>query len=197
MKCASAIISFIFLALMLVSCDNKENLNQDEQILQNEQADASQNSQAASISENYYKPFTLYLSSGKKINMQKNQTGFDISSNQMILLNFFTSSCGAPCKVQSKYLNAFAKKYPDDLRVIGVILEDYDENTIIDLAKEENINYELSYGENNYLLAKAANEELNIAPTSILYDKNGNFIRSYEGITPPEMIESDIKRELE
>lgn len=196
MKCASAIISFIFLSLMLVSCDNKENLNQDEQILQNEQADASQNAQTASISENYYKPFTLYLSSGKKINMQKNQTGFDVSGDQMILLNFFTSSCGTPCKIQNRYLNAFAKKYPDNLRVIGVILEDYDENAIIAFAKEESINYELSYGENNYLLAKAANEELNIAPTSILYDKNGNFIRSYEGITPPEMIESDIKREL-
>lgn len=197
MKCARAIISFIFLALMLVSCDNQQN--QNEINLQNPQDSTQTNEPSqttAQIGLNYYQPFTLYLSSGKTINMQKTEQGFKTNSDKIILLHFFTSSCGKPCMVQSAYLQGFAKKYPDDLRVIGVLLEDHDENSIRDFAKQEDINYELSYGQNNYLIAKAANSELDGIPTSILYDKNGNFIRSYDGITPPEMIESDIKKEL-
>ena len=96
MKCARAIISFIFLALMLVSCDNQQN--QNETNLQNPQDSTQTNEPSqttAQIGLNYYQPFTLYLSSGKTINMQKTEQGFKTNSDKIILLHFFTSSCGS------------------------------------------------------------------------------------------------------
>ena len=181
MKYARAIISFILLAVLLASCKDKE--------------DKQEGKEDSQISVNYYQPFTLYLNSNDELKMQKNEQGFKFDSNKMILFTFFTDAC-TPCEVQNGYLKSFASKYKDNLRVIGVVLEDHDKNSIKGLANKLNIDFELSYGDNNYFFAKAANSELSGIPFSILYDKNGNFLRSYDGLTPPEMMESDIKRGL-
>jgi len=118
-----------------------------------------------------------------------------------VLLNFFATWC-PPCNGQLPYISDIEKKYKDKLFVAGFLVNDANKEyyQIEKLTKEYSIDYFISNSSQNDTFAKELLKDLNIAekfqlPLTILY-KNGKYYAHYEGATPIEMIEHDIKKAM-
>lgn len=140
-------------------------------------------------------PLNLYNSDEifeiKRIN--DNNKDLEISTNdKIILFNFFTTWC-MPCKAEIPHLNDLALKYKDRLRVIGVLLEDKNDEEIASFIKENNINYDIAKGDNNYTFLKVLGDIKGI-PYIALYDQNGKNINNYLGAVYEEMLDIDIQK---
>ena len=161
-----------FLALFLSGCDNKANNDA------NVTKAASAQSQSASLEA----PFELTLMDESKLKLQKFSDGFKVEGNdEAILFNFFATWC-PPCKAEIPHLNN-----------LNVLMEDKTKDEIGAFMKKFNINFNVSYGENNFLFAKALGGVVGI-PYMVLYKPNGEYAAHYVGLVPEEMLESDINK---
>lgn len=136
----------------------------------------------------------------KKIHIKSKDDIFTFDTNHdTVLLYLFDTSCVA-CKGAFPYLVSLQKKYTETLSIFSVGQTDatYDPR----LAKELLLirgALKLSYAPTNKPLIDAMLEHLRlpyIMPLSVLFHK-GKIIKHYQGITPIEMIEADIRHILE
>lgn len=147
------------------------------------------------ISPDYTKPFSLALHNGDVISMQRSKLGFNIENNdKAILFTFFTTWC-PPCKVEIPHLVSLQEKFKDNLRIVGILMEEKTKEQIDEFISQNNINYDIAYGEMNYFFAKSIGDIIGI-PYSILYYPDGRYAMHYIGLVPEEMLESDINRIL-
>lgn len=176
MKLRYAIIAF--LVIFFVACSDSNDEKQEIQ---------------AEIKNNYDAPFTLLLNDGNSIYMQRNANGFDAEKNdKTTIFIFFTSWC-KPCEVQMQYLSKFQKIYGDGLKIVGILMEDKSKEEADEFANNANLNFQIAYGQSNYFFAKAIGD-VEAFPYMLMLGKNGETIRNYVGMVPPEMLESDIKK---
>ena len=95
----------------------------------------------------------------------------------------------------------YYKKYPKDVKIIGVSIEQNIPNSKLEtFRKEHSANYTLVNSSANRTLVDKVAEELKLGnnfgiPLMVMY-KDGKFIKYYQGATEEEFIESDIKRTL-
>ena len=172
-----------FLALFLSGCDNKANNDT------NVTKAASAQSQSASLEA----PFELTLMDESKLKLQKFSDGFKVEgNNEAILFNFFATWC-PPCKAEIPHLNNLNDKCKGKLKIVSVLMEDKTKDEIDAFIKKFNINFNVSYGENNFLFAKALGGVVGI-PYMVLYKPNGEYAAHYVGLVPEEMLESDINK---
>jgi thiol-disulfide isomerase/thioredoxin len=120
---------------------------------------------------------------------------------KFILLNFFATWC-PPCNGQLPYISDIEKKYKDKLFIAGILVNDDNKeyHTIQELSEQYNIDYFISNSKQNDTFAMELLKNLHIAekfqlPLTILY-KNGKYYAHYEGATPIEMIEHDLKKAM-
>lgn len=119
----------------------------------------------------------------------------EISSNdKIIIFNFFTTWC-PPCKAEIPHLNNLALKYKDRVRIIGILLEEKSDEEIAKFIKDNEINYDIAVGDNNFTLLKVLGE-INGIPYTALFDQNGKNINNYLGAFYEEMLDIDIQKVL-
>ncbi len=177
-------IKKIFLPLMIVlffsACTDKSEIKDND------------TNNTANLKKQIHFPLILKTSRDENITINKNNKGFTFSNaqNKAVLLSFITSSC-IPCKAQIPHLNILQEKYKDNLNIIGVLLENKNSKQIKQFIQDEKINFTLSVGANNFLLAKAMGD-VQAVPFMILYDKQGQYSTHYVGAILEEMLDSDI-----
>lgn len=132
----------------------------------------------------------------EKISIVKEKDGvkFSNQNNRVILLNFFATWC-PPCKAEIPHLNSLQEKYRDDLLILSVALEDKDVETLLSFKEFYNINYTITHGMANFKFSELLGGVQTI-PYMVLYDKDGKYLKHYNGIVPEEMLEADISRQL-
>ena len=167
-----------FLALFLSGCDNenKSDANKTSDATPTTTMSAPTQSQSASAS--IEAPFELTL--------------MDESNDEAILFNFFATWC-PPCKAEIPHLNNLSDKFKGKLKIVSVLMEDKSKDEIDAFMKKFKINFGISYGENNFLFAKALGGVVGI-PYMVLYKPNGEYATHYVGLVPEEMLESDINK---
>lgn len=141
--------------------------------------------------------FTLNTIENHPINLEyeNNKIVVNEHQNKIILLNFFATWC-PPCKAEIPNLIKLQNDYPNDIKVISILLEDGKSNEeILNFSKSFNINYDVLNGKENFEFAKAIGEIKSI-PTMFLIDKQSNIFQKYVGVVPFEMMEIDIKKIL-
>jgi thiredoxin len=183
-----------FLALFLSGCDNENKSDA------NKTSDAtpptttmSAPTQSQSASANIEAPFELTLMDESKMTLQKFDKGFKVEGNdEAILFNFFATWC-PPCKAEIPHLNNLSDKFKGKLKIVSVLMEDKSKDEIDAFMKKFKINFDISYGENNFLFAKALGGVVGI-PYMVLYKPNGEYATHYVGLVPEEMLESDINK---
>ena len=183
-----------FLALFLGGCDNenKSDANKTSDATPTTTMSAPTQSQSASIEA----PFELTLMDESKMTLQKFDKGFKVEGNdEAILFNFFATWC-PPCKAEIPHLNNLNDKFKGKLKIVSVLMEDKSKDEIDAFMKKFKINFGISYGENNFLFAKALGGVVGI-PYIVLYKPNGEYATHYVGLVPEEMLESDINKVID
>ena len=184
-----------FLALLLGGCssENKSDANKTSDATPTTTTSAPSQSQSQSASASVEAPFELTLMDESKMTLQKFDKGFKVEGNdEAILFNFFATWC-PPCKAEIPHLNNLSDKFKGKLKIVSVLMEDKSKDEIDAFMKKFKINFGISYGENNFLFAKALGGVVGI-PYMVLYKPNGEYATHYVGLVPEEMLESDINK---
>lgn len=191
MKKTLLIIPFLALLLSGCSSENKSDANKTSDATPT--TTTSTPSQSQSASANIEAPFELTLMDESKMTLQKFDKGFKVEGNdEAILFNFFATWC-PPCKAEIPHLNNLSDKFKGKLKIVSVLMEDKSKDEIDAFMKKFKINFDISYGENNFLFAKALGGVVGI-PYMVLYKPNGEYATHYVGLVPEEMLESDINK---
>ena len=140
------------------------------------------------------KSYTFYFN--------KKEIFIDNVPQKFVLLNFFATWC-PPCNGQLPYIADIQAKYKDKLFVAGFLVNDANKeyHEIETLTAKYSIDYFISNAKQNddfslaLLQCLGINESFQL-PLTILF-KNGKYYAHYEGATPVEMIEHDIKKAME
>ena len=135
--------------------------------------------------------------------LKKENGGFALKKNPntILLIDIFATWC-PPCQASASHLSALQKKYKNDIKVIGVSIEDGIATKNLKAFKQQhNANYTLVHSQENRRLINDIAKELHMGqnfgiPLLAIY-KNGKLLHFYQGIVEEEFIESDIKQALE
>jgi len=203
--------SILLIALFQGCDDNNEVNNSDFQYEKIEESKITQQTKTYKSVENLVSTTEYILNSvnGESISVIKEGSRFYIpnATNQLVLFDFFTTWCPA-CRSVAPHLANIQKKYPKELLVIGVLIEEDKSNEdVIKFKKRYKADYMISNSTNsdtNYANFKLSNSVASLLrqprsfpiPLLVMF-KNGEYFTHYVGAVPEEMIESDIKEALD
>jgi len=91
---------------------------------------------------------------------------------KVVLLNFWATWCG-PCRMEVPDLVELQKKYQDRLQVIGLVVDDADEDAVLKFAKRYSINYPVAMATDGMRIQFGGVPAL---PTSFIIDSQGRVV---------------------
>ena len=144
----------------------------------------------------------LTATTNKQYVLKKVNDGFTLENShaKILILDIFATWC-PPCQAGASHLTSLQKKYKNEIKVIGVSIEDNIPNTKLEAFKTKySANYTLVNSSENRRLVDDIAKKLKIGnnfgiPLLVLY-KDGKLLKYYQGAVEEEFIESDIKRAL-
>src|SRR5438874_13091690 len=109
--------------------------------------------------------------------------------NKVILLNFWATWCG-PCRAEIPDLVELQNRYKDQLQVIGLVVDDEDQDAIKKFVDEYKINYPVVIAPDELRFEYGGIPAL---PTSFLLDADGRVVQMHEGLRDPVLYEVEIR----
>jgi len=144
---------------------------------------------------------------GEVIKVTKEGNRFKIDTDApLVLFDFFATWCPA-CRAVAPHLANLQAKYPKEIKVVGVLIEENkNDQDVIDFKEQFNANYMIANStskNDKFANFKFSNEIASLLrqprsfpiPLLVLL-KNGEYFTHYVGAVPEEMIDSDIKEAL-
>jgi len=111
------------------------------------------------------------------------------SRGKVILLNFWATWCG-PCRAEIPDLVELQNKYKDRLQILGLVVDDDDQDAIKGFAEKFSINYPVAVATNEIRLQYGGIAAL---PTSFVLDAEGRIVQKHEGLRDPVLYETEIR----
>jgi thiol-disulfide isomerase/thioredoxin len=138
----------------------------------------------------------------KQYVVKKEADGFVVENTKgkVIIFDIFATWC-PPCQAEATHLSSLAKKYKDDLIIIGITIEENIANEKLQTFRTmHDAQYALVNSSENRRLVDAIALSLKLGqnfpiPLMAMY-KDGKLINHYVGATEEEFIQSDIKKAL-
>ena len=118
------------------------------------------------------KPFTLAAAHGK-----------------VVLLNFWATWCG-PCRAEIPDLIELQNKYQDRLQILGLVVDDDDQEAIKEFVEKFRINYPVALAPDDIRIKYGGIAAL---PTSFVLDSEGRIVQKHEGLRDPILYETEIR----
>ena len=115
--------------------------------------------------------------------------GLEASKGKVVLLNFWATWCG-PCRAEIPGLIELQNRYKDRLQIIGMVVDDDDENAIRDMVKQEAINYP---GALTTLPVRLAYDGITALPTVFIIDPEGRVVQKHVGLFNPALYETEVR----
>ena len=109
--------------------------------------------------------------------------------SKVILLNFWATWCG-PCRMEIPDLVELQNKYKDQLQIIGLVVDDDDEDAVKKFAEKFGINYPVAMAPNELRMEYGGIPAL---PTSFVLDGEGRVVQKHEGLRDPVLYEVEIR----
>src|SRR5260370_30658472 len=103
------------------------------------------------------------------------------SKGKVILLNFWATWCG-PCRAEIPDLIELQNKYKDRLQILGLVVDDDDQDAIKEFTEKFGINYPVALATNNIRMQYGGIVAL---PTSFVLDAEGRIVQKHEGLRDP------------
>jgi thiol-disulfide isomerase/thioredoxin len=111
------------------------------------------------------------------------------SKGKVILLNFWATWCG-PCRAEIPDLVDLQNKYKDRLQILGLVVDDDDQDAIKKFVAEFGINYPVAIASNDIRFQYGGIAAL---PTSFVLDAEGRIVQKHEGLRDPVLYETEIR----
>jgi cytochrome c biogenesis protein CcmG/thiol:disulfide interchange protein DsbE len=111
------------------------------------------------------------------------------SKGKVILLNFWATWCG-PCRAEIPDLVELQNKYKDRLQILGLVVDDDDQDAIKEFAEKFGINYPVAIAGNDIRFQYGGIAAL---PTSFVLDSEGRIVQKHEGLRDPLLYETEIR----
>jgi len=112
---------------------------------------------------------------------------------KIVVLNFWATWC-APCRVETPWLVDFYRQYKEQgLEVVGVSMDDGNQEHVADFAKEMGINYTILMG--NHAVGDAYGG-LRFLPQTFFIGRDGKIIKHSFGIKSKSDFKDAIKQSL-
>jgi len=111
------------------------------------------------------------------------------SKGKVILLNFWATWCG-PCRAEIPDLVELQNKYKEHLQILGLVVDDDDQDAIKDFADKFGINYPVALATIDIRLQYGGIPAL---PTSFVLDSEGRIVQKHEGLRDPVLYETEIR----
>jgi len=111
------------------------------------------------------------------------------SHGKVILLNFWASWCG-PCRAEIPDLIELQNKYQDRLQILGLVVDDDDQDAIKNFVSEFGINYPVAIASDAIRFQYGGIAAL---PTSFVLDAEGRIVQKHEGLRDPILYETEIR----
>ena len=178
---------FVF-AFLFAGCESKP-----QQATQVEAKSESQSTAEVLKADSY----TLTTTKGEKITFEvANGVMLSPSLNgKMVLFNFWATWC-KPCIKEMPTFVKLQEKYKNDFQFIGILFErDKDVKELDAFMKKYKINFPITVGDENFVLAEAF-DDVKMIPESFLYSKDGFFVEKFIGEIKEEKLESYIKESM-
>ena len=109
--------------------------------------------------------------------------------SKVILLNFWATWCG-PCRAEIPDLVELQSKYKDQLQIIGLVVDDDDEDGVKKFAERFGINYPVAMATDELRTEYGGIPAL---PTSFVLDGEGRVVQKHEGLRDPVLYEVEIR----
>ena len=126
--------------------------------------------------------FTLKGMDGKPVSLAA-------ARGKAVLLNFWATWCG-PCRMEVPDLVDLQAKYKDRLQVIGLVIDDTDEEAVRNFAKRYSINYPIALATNDMRFRFGGVPAL---PTTFIIDTQGRVVQKHIGLRDPVLYETEIR----
>ncbi|HUN60692.1 MAG TPA: TlpA disulfide reductase family protein [Candidatus Sulfotelmatobacter sp.] len=123
----------------------------------------------------------------------KDLDGKDVSlaahKGQVILLNFWATWCG-PCRAEIPGLVELQSKYKDQLQIIGMVVDEDEEDNLRDIVKSERINYPVALTSPEVRMAYGGIAAL---PTVFVINPEGRVVQKHVGLFNPALYETEVR----
>ena len=142
------------------------------------------------------KPLQLTFSTGSKIPKFRNINFDDERLNDKIIFIDFWATWCAPCKETIPFLTKLQKKYPNDLAIIGVILENRSLESVSDFIKQFEVNYIISDAGKeggDFPIAELLGGVRGL-PTLFIYDEKGQYAKHFRGQVAEHYISDTLEK---
>ncbi len=126
--------------------------------------------------------FKLKEFSGKEVTLES-------SRGKVILLNFWATWCG-PCRAEIPELIALQNRYKDRLQIIGLVVDDDDEDEIRKVISSEGINYPVALADSETRFAYGGIAAL---PTVFVINADGRVVQKHVGLFDPALYETEVR----
>ena len=110
-----------------------------------------------------------------------------------VIVNFWATYCD-PCKIEMPWLADLQKKYgPQGLQILGIVMDDPGEKTIVDFTHKMGVNYPVLVGTERVADLYGGIDGL---PTTFFLDRDGKVVDRVLGLEDESLIEASIKKSL-
>ena len=108
---------------------------------------------------------------------------------KVVILNFWATWC-PPCREEIPILTELAKKYKDNLLVVGVSVDDGSPDDVREFAKAFHMNYPVVMWSRELISEYGGVPAL---PTTFLINKDARIVQKHEGLYPPEVYDTEVR----
>jgi thiol-disulfide isomerase/thioredoxin len=126
--------------------------------------------------------FTLAGLDGKPVTLAD-------SKGKVVLVNFWATWCG-PCRAEIPDLVELQNKYKDRLQILGLVVDDEDQDAIRKFVAKFHINYPVAIATDALRLEYGGIPAL---PTSFVLDSEGRVVQKHEGLRDPVLYETEVR----
>lgn len=117
----------------------------------------------------------------------------EVYKGKVILLNFWATWCG-PCRAEIPSLIELQAKYKDRMQIIGMVVDDDDENEVRAVVKDEVINYPVALSP---LQVRIAYGGIGALPTVFIINPEGRVVQKHVGLFNPVLYETEVRALLD
>jgi thiol-disulfide isomerase/thioredoxin len=112
---------------------------------------------------------------------------------KVVLVNFWATWCG-PCRAEIPDLVELQNKYKDRLQILGLVVDDDDQDAIKKFMERFHINYPVALATDGLRLEYGGIPAL---PTSFVLDSEGRVVQKHEGLRDPVLYETEVRSLLD